>query len=444
MNRGRCNPNPENPTGPCLTCLSIRGPTLSKQPCFRYIITDASLYREQKAPYQGFTRRWQTMDLVDIPSTGWASSEVRTITVSPNHVHAPLSFRVRQYIPVEGDLLEEVWMEKAQDRRGEVIEVERRMPVPRWAVLNMSEVAKDMAGYIEHGVATFITGSVATGAYSDESSSGRSIHGTLGGGSAGAGGFDGKGANGDALLWETYMMAFRHMGCAKTEEERSLLVYAFRLWVTCRLCSNPVHICGEETLGGRAVYSNGVSLHEGKVPMPLLMTAQFECINYTTFLRPWSRQVLRRLNELVLAKKREYWFTIYLTLFVLLHSCSMMTRRDEEFARQFGVRDKYANPESIRAHHAGVQTMLAHFHFINKGVIPFSLPHTARGKHELAKAANLTEEQLEFVRRTSLMVAPGTERAARMRYVREMDLAGDDLYWVSMLYDEDWKPREHD
>ena len=334
----QCNPNPENPTGPCLTCLSIRGPTLSKQPCFRYIITDASLYREQKAPYQGFTRRWQTMDLVDIPSTGWASSEVRTITVSPNHVHAPLSFRVRQYIPVEGDLLEEVWMEKAQDRRGEVIEVERRMPVPRWAVLNMSEVAKDMAGYIEHNVATFITGSVATGAYSDESSSGRSIHGTLGGGSAGAGGFDGKGANGDALLWETYMMAFRHMGCAKTEEERSLLVYAFRLWVTCRLCSNPVHICGEETLGGRAVYSNGVSLHEGKVPMPLLMTAQFECINYTTFLRPWSRQVLRRLNELVLAKKREYWFTIYLTLFVLLHSCSMMTRRDEEFARQFGVR----------------------------------------------------------------------------------------------------------
>jgi len=45
--------------------------------------------------------------------------------------------------------------------------------------------------------------------------------------------------------------------------------------------------------------------------------------------------------------------------------------------------------------------MLAHFHFINKGVIPFSLPHNAAGKQELAKAANLTDEQVEFVWRTA-------------------------------------------
>ena len=45
--------------------------------------------------------------------------------------------------------------------------------------------------------------------------------------------------------------------------------------------------------------------------------------------------------------------------------------------------------------------MLAHFHFLNKGVLPFALPQTPEGKQELAKAANLTDEQVEFVWRTS-------------------------------------------
>jgi len=108
----------------------------------------------------------------------------------------------------------------------------------------------------------------------------------------------------------------------------------FRLWVTCRLNSNPVYICGDETLGGAPIYDPS-SLHNGRVPMPLIMTAQFECINYTTFFRPWAKAVLKQLNELVLAKKREYWYTIYLACFVLLHSCAMMTRRDAETASQY-------------------------------------------------------------------------------------------------------------
>ena len=48
--------------------------------------------------------------------------------------------------------------------------------------------------------------------------------------------------------------------------------------------------------------------------------------------------------------------------------------------------------------------MLAHFHFLNKGVLPFALPHTPDGKQELAKAANLTDEQVEFVQRTSIFL----------------------------------------
>ncbi|KAM7205453.1 hypothetical protein V8F20_003222 [Naviculisporaceae sp. PSN 640] len=396
MNRGRCNPDPDDLTGPCLTCKRMTGPTLCKMPCYRYIITEALLYREQKAPFQVYSRRWQNMDIVNIPSDGWASDQIRTIVVSPIQTFAPFQFRVREFIPVDGDLLEEQWMTASGPQK---------IQLPRYAVADMLEAARDLKTYIETNVWNYLNASVQQL---------------------------------DPLFWETYFMAFRHIGSAQTPEERSLLTNTFRLWVTCRLNSNPVHICGEDKLGGHAIYSPD-SLHDGKVPMPVIMTAQFECINYTTFFRPWSKIVLKQLNDLVLAKKREYWLTIYFTMFMLLHSCAMLTRRDEETARQYNMKEQYANPETIRAHQSGMQTMLAHFHFINKGVAPFSLAHSAVGRQDLAKAAALDDEQVKFVWKTSTMIQD-PRRAARIRSVRERGLVGDDLYWVSMLYDKEWKP----
>jgi len=296
MNRGRCNPDESDPYGPCLTCKSITGPTLCKMPCYRYIITDASLYREQRAPYQVYSRRWQSMDIIDIPKSDWASPEIRTIIVSPNHLDAPFQFAVRKFYPVEGDLLEEQWVTPSGEKKA--------VPVPPFAVADMHATAADMKKYVERNISHFIAKAIG---------------------------------NEDPLLWETYTEAFRHIGSANTPEERSLLSNTFRLWVLCRLISNPVHICGEEKLGGTAVQSED-SLHDGKVPMPVIMTAQFECINYTTFLRPWSKAVLKQLNELVLAKRRDYWITIYYAMFVLLHSCAMMTRRDEETAVQYDMK----------------------------------------------------------------------------------------------------------
>jgi len=142
-------------------------------PCYRYIVTDASLYREQTVPYQVYTRRWQSMDIVDIPSTDWASPDTLTIVVSPVNVDAPFAFRVREFIPVEGDRLEEQWVTPTGTRK---------VAIPKYAVADMHEAANDMKGYIERNVSNFITVSI----------------GHL-----------------DDLLWETYAMAFRQIGSAK-------------------------------------------------------------------------------------------------------------------------------------------------------------------------------------------------------------------------------------
>jgi len=72
--------------------------------------------------------------------------------------------------------------------------------------------------------------------------------------------------------------------------------------------------------------------------MPVIMIAQMECILYTTVLRPMHKKVLDQLNYLVKENKRQYWLTIYLTMFILLHSCAMVSRRDWEVARQYSLR----------------------------------------------------------------------------------------------------------
>lgn len=106
--------------------------------------------------------------------------------------------------------------------------------------------------------------------------------------------------------------------------------------MACRKTSNSEHICGSEKLGGETVDDRN-SPYYLRVPMPKIMIAQMECIIYTKILRPMSKKVLTDLHSLVMQNKREYWFTIYLTTFILMHSCSMLTKRDEETAQKYNL-----------------------------------------------------------------------------------------------------------
>ena len=48
-----------------------------------------------------------------------------------------------------------------------------------------------------------------------------------------------------------------------------------------------------------------------------------------------------------------------------------------------------------------MQTALAHFHYLNKGVLPFHLTYDEKSLRSLATAADLDSEELEFVKETS-------------------------------------------
>ena len=116
-----------------------------------------------------------------------------------------------------------------------------------------------------------------------------------------------------------------------------MLRTALCLWVAARKTSNTEWLCGEETLGTAAVKDQS-SPYFNRRPIPPVINAQFTVISYSTLLRPWSKAVLSLLQDFVIDNKRKNWFTIYLTLFILLHSCSMITRRDAEYAKQISLK----------------------------------------------------------------------------------------------------------
>ena len=105
------------------------------------------------------------MDPQDI--TEWASSEIKIIEVTQGFSRVRERIEVREFIPVEGDSLEEVW------NSGGVL---KRHKCPNYAVANVEKAGQDLRQFIDDNVVEYIIGAVGQS---------------------------------DTLLWRTYVMAFK-------------------------------------------------------------------------------------------------------------------------------------------------------------------------------------------------------------------------------------------
>jgi len=331
------------------------------------------------------------MEMQDI--TDWASSGTKTLELT--HDFGPTTYKliVGEFIPVEGDMLHEAWFDK---------DIFKTHPIPPFAIVDMKETTDELWRYVDKGVAHFMKYFVG---------------------------------NACDLVWNTFVMAFKHSQDSHREYEKTLLRSALRLWVTSRMTSHAEKICGGDKLG--TVVEDPSSPYYRSIPVAPLICAQLEIITLTQIQRPLRKTVLETLQAMIKANNKCNWFTMYLTLFILLHSCALTTRRDAEYAAQMGMSEKYANPESIQNHHTGVLTMLAYFHWTNKGKLPFKHAEDPAMLEELATVAELNEEQVQFVKSTSLWVKAMQEEMERVR--RNFD-SGHELYFVSQLFDDDWKP----
>jgi hypothetical protein len=96
-------------------------------------------------------------------------------------------------------------------------------------------------------------------------------------------------------------------------------------------------ICSNETLGMEPGNYGPACPNSGIILVPPVLNAQMEIIVTATILQPMKKEVLQRLKDLIQENQRRSWFTIYLCMFILLHSCALLTAGDEKKAQKQGL-----------------------------------------------------------------------------------------------------------
>jgi hypothetical protein len=307
----QCFPDPNDADKPCVTCQGISNPTQSKLPCLRYKISEAALFDKDSHPQFRWCRRWREMKIVEIKE--WETSEVKTVELTQDVRGASYKVNVRKFTPIEGDCLERRWKTNGKLQS---------YKCSSYAIVNMKETGQQLMKFVENNVKSSIEHFIGES---------------------------------DELLRCTYDMTFeysekaeastskRHLSNKLTkvneqrDKERLLLRSLLKLWVAIRMESRSERICSEERLGMEPQIFDPAARNYNQVLIPPVMSAQLELVMTSMILQPLKKQVLNQLQDLIKADRPKSWFTIYLCLFILLHSCALLTSFENTQAKKYGL-----------------------------------------------------------------------------------------------------------
>ncbi|KAI1121871.1 hypothetical protein F5Y10DRAFT_255370 [Nemania abortiva] len=397
MQKIRCNTNNNNPNGICRTCEAVSNQSSHKiytLPCLRYRMTECTMYRTGKAPGLEFTFRWPTMKLKDISQ--WASSEVRTIKVKSDVSTVPLELSVRKFIPIPQDSLHRAWHD------GKTTKFKETTP---YAIVNMASAVEDMRRYITDHM--FDSVDVCT-------------------------------KDSDPLIRMTYEFAKKHMKRVQSEDEKRLMGNFFRFWFAVRRSATTEHITGEETLDMSPELVDKSFPLFGKIPLPPVMIQQLDMVLTLGILIPLQKQVLEDLQRIMLTNKPKAWLTVYVTVFICLHGCTLTTSENYRNARKHGLKRRYSLPTFISERHHSANVFLAHYHYCTQPCSPFEIDWR---KRQQTPFADLEPDDILFLRKTKKMIE---EKANAIDEIRELGLYEHEMFFVSQMFERDWSPRDTD
>ncbi|PFH56145.1 hypothetical protein XA68_17007 [Ophiocordyceps unilateralis] len=354
MQRIRCESDPEDPGGVCLTCTHVATTKAGRLPCLRYKITDVKLYKPGQVSGYEWTRRW--LNNITDPIQKWASPEVKMISVSAGFSTKCIELQVRKFIPQDGDKLARTW-----DHNG----TKKSVEIPPYALINYEVTKLTYSAHIQDIMTDTI----------------RHVLDTSGG-----------------LLDRTYFQAVQVMRDPSTPPDSAkLLSLTLTLWVSIRLSTTSGFLVGKETLGMPCSILDETSPNAGRIPMPPVLGAQLDLVLIHHIQTKLRREMLETLQKIVLKNKQATWLVTYLVTFILLHNTSLITAHDAGYARKHGMQRRFAREEKVREYHNGANILLAHFHYCNKGVFPFS--DECKDK-DLRTLADLGDDELQFVHAT--------------------------------------------
>lgn len=204
---------------------------------------------------------------------------------------------VRKFVPQDGDKLERTW-----DFEG----TKRSVKIPAYALMNLDDGKSAYMKHIEDAMGDTLQ-------YVAERSSG--------------------------LLRRTYIQAYKmYQDASIPLEWKNLFNWTFRLWVSIRLSTTSEFIVGEEKLGMPDDILDATNPNSGKIPVPPVLGAQLDLVLIHHIQTRLRRELLDKLQKMVLKNKQDTWFVTYLVTFMLLHNAALITAHDAAYARKHGIR----------------------------------------------------------------------------------------------------------
>lgn len=208
--------------------------------------------------------------------------------------------------------------------------------------------------------------------------------------------------------------------------------------------SRSERICGSEALFMEPQNFDPECSNFGQVLIPPVMSAQIELITTVALLQPLKKAVLEPLRKLIEKNRTQSWFTIYLCLFILLHSCSLLTEFEYKAARKYGLlvsdctllflvcpffnktkngrrlilyQSRYVHESFVKELHHGSTILLSYFHYCNKGSHPLLMDWEASPDVVLAE---LKASEVEFLKNSSQEVKKKSESQVTRRHASSM------------------------
>ncbi|KAH7035126.1 uncharacterized protein B0I36DRAFT_360550 [Microdochium trichocladiopsis] len=391
MQRIRCEIDPDDKHGTCLTCQRVSSVKIWRLPCLRYKITDVRLFKPGPVKGYEWTRRWTEGVPGDISL--WESPDTKFVRVTEGYTKHNILLRVRRFVPQDGDSLSRTWVANG---------LKREVRIPAYAIVNLDEAKNAYDDYIKSGYYECCKSILKSKA---------------------------------KLLHATYLMAIKASQDPQTpDKERELLTKALRLWMAIRLTTKSTVIVGSETLGmDRDIMDNTSPLH-GQIPLPPVMGAQIELVLIHQIQSALRRELLENLQAMTQANKHKTWFTTYLVTFILLHNVALLCQHDAGYARKHGMKTRFAREDMVQEYQTGANILLAYFHYCTKGVFPFSMDCKDQ---DLSTLAELDESKTKVVLATRKVVKEHRNQWAKIRQSADYE---NDLFYISQLYEEHWSP----
>jgi hypothetical protein len=392
-NKHPCRPGPDL-IGPCQACLK-KANAVGRAICQRARFQDIKIVRLGPSRDFANTLRWlknrkprsdfqkaEWRKVTDLPAKrGRQGSQGRTeLRLSQGHSEGTLNLKVQEFDPVESDKTNYVWF----DGQG----VEHVYQCPHYAIADRVHATKQVSSFIECNAKQYLDKLLPVS--SDPGS-------------------------------RLARMTFQH--ALNRASDSGLVELTMHFWVAGRLIEDAWSIRGGETLG-MALDVLPESPFSQRIPVTPMMDFQIDNIVIYDYLMGTLHHIRKAMKEKIMPRKKEDWFDLYLTTFIILHHVDLTMKHDIDFATKHNLPQRFSNRPLIEMITFGANALLS-FYQHEKGHFPLSAPDWS----EVERAHSFSDGQKRYL----------VEARRLIGQIGMHGKAAGDFFWTSQIYDGNWQ-----